>query len=227
MNILALICARGGSKGIKDKNLLKFKNSTLLGNAINQAKSSKYIDKVVVSTDSRRIIKEAKKYKAEIPFVRPARLAQDNSPEIETWKHAIKFINKEKKIDYFVSIPTTSPLRQVSDIDRCIKLAIKKKLDIVFSITKSSKNPYFNILTFKKKKLEIILKTKKKIIRRQDAPKCFDLTTVCYVFKPEYILKLKRDMFIGKTGYVEIPKKRAIDVDDPLDYEIIKSLSKS
>ena len=227
MNILALICARGGSKGIKDKNLLKFKNSTLLGNAINQAKSSKYIYKVVVSTDSRRIIKEAKKYKAEMPFVRPARLAQDNSPEIETWKHPIKFINKEKKIDYFVSIPTTSPLRQVSDIDRCIKLAIKKKLDIVFSITKSSKNPYFNILTFKKKKLEIILKTKKKIIRRKDAPKCFDLTTVCYVFKPEYILKLKRDMFIGKTGYVEIPKKRAIDVDDPLDYEIIKSLSKS
>ena len=130
MNILALICARGGSKGTKNKNLLKFKNSTLLGNAINQAKRSKYIQKVVVSSDSKKIIKEAKKYNAEVPFVRPARLASDNSAEIETWKHAIKFLNKNKKIDYFVSIPCTSPLRKISDIDNCIKLATKKKLDI-------------------------------------------------------------------------------------------------
>ena len=226
MNIVALICARGNSKGIRNKNLLKFKNTTLVGNAIKQARGSNFINRVVVSTDSKNIIKESIKYGAEIPFIRPSHLAKDNSPEIDTWKHAINFLKKEEeKIDYIVSIPTTSPLRKVSDIDKCIKTAIKKKLDIVFSVTKSSKNPYFNMVVVKKKKLQLILKSKKKILRRQDAPKCFDLTTVCYVFKPDYILKTNKNLFSGKTGYVEISKNRSIDIDDREDYEIAKFLS--
>ena len=170
MNIVALICARGGSKGIKNKNLLRFKNSTLLGNAIKQAKKSKYINKVIVSSDSKKILKEAINNKAEVPFVRPSKLGKDNSPEIETWKHAIKFLNKKKDINYIVSIPTTSPLRKVSDIDNCIKIAIKKNLDIVFTVTKSSKNPYFNMVKVKNSKIELISKSKKKIFRRQEAP---------------------------------------------------------
>jgi CMP-N-acetylneuraminic acid synthetase len=227
MNVVALICARGNSKGIKNKNLLKFKNTTLIGNAIKQAQGSNLIDKVVVSTDSKNIIKESIKHGAEVPFVRPLYLARDNSPEIETWKHAINFLKKKKeKIDYIVSVPTTSPLRKIPDINKCIKIAIKKKLDIVFSVTKSSKNPYFNMVVVKKKKLQLILKSKKKIFRRQDAPKCFDLTTVCYVFKPNYILKKNKNLFSGKTGYVEIPKNRSIDIDDREDYEIAKFLSK-
>ena len=226
MNIVALICARGNSKGIRNKNLLKFKNTTLVGNAIKQARGSNFINRVVVSTDSKNIIKESIKYGAEIPFIRPSHLAKDNSPEIDTWKHAINFLKKkEEKIDYIVSIPTTSPLRKVSDIDKCIKTAIKKKLDIVFSVTKSSKNPYFNMVVVKKKKLQLILKSKKKILRRQDAPKCFDLTTVCYFFKPDYILKTNKNLFSGKTGYVEISKNRSIDIDDRDDYEIAKFLS--
>ena len=214
MNIVALICARGNSKGIKNKNLLKFKNTTLIGNAIKQARKSNLISRVVVSTDSKKIIKESIKHDAEVPFVRPLHLGKDNSPEIDTWKHAINFFRKKgEKIDYIVSVPTTSPLRKLSDIDNCIKTAIKKKLDMVFSVTKSSKNPYFNMVTIKKKKLELILKSKKKIFRRQDAPKCFDLTTVCYVFKPDYIFKRSKDLFSGKTGYFEIIKSRSIDIE--------------
>ena len=84
MKIIALICARGNSKGIKNKNLLKFKNTTLLGNAIKQAQKSSYVDKVVISTNSQKIAKEAVKNKGEVPFMRPSSLARDNSPEIET-----------------------------------------------------------------------------------------------------------------------------------------------
>ena len=134
MKIIALICARGNSQGIRNKNLLKFKNTTLLGNAIKQARDSKYISKVIVSTDSHKIAKESIKNKAEVPFIRPAKLAKNNSPEIDTWKHAVKFLNKNKDIQLIVSIPTTSPLRKVSDIDNCIKHAIKKKSDIVFTV---------------------------------------------------------------------------------------------
>ena len=129
MNIIAFIFARGGSKGIKNKNLLKFNNTTLLGHAISQAKKSKYIKKIFVSTDSKKIAAKAIIYKAEVPFLRPKNLAKDNSPEILSWKHAIIFLKNKLNInpEYIVSIPTTSPLRNVSDIDKCIQKAIKNK----------------------------------------------------------------------------------------------------
>ena len=77
----------------------------------------------------------------------------------------------------------------------------------------------------KNSKIELISKSKKKIFRRQDAPKCFDLTTVCYVFKPDYILRTKKNLLNGKTGFFEIPKIRAIDIDDKTDYQIAKFFS--
>ena len=180
---------------------------------------------MIVSTESSKIAKEALKNKAEIPFKRPKMLARDSSPEIKSWRHAIKILNKDKDIDYIVSIPTTTPLRSISDINKCISFAIKKKLDIVFSVTRSSKNPYFNILTKKNRKFNLVCKTKKFITRRQDTPQCYDLITACYVFKPGYIMKTE-NLFSGKAGFVLIPKKRAIDIDDKIDYEIANFLSK-
>ena len=224
MKVIGIIFARGNSKGIKNKNLLKFKKTTLLGNAIKQAYASRYISRVIVSTENKKIAKEALKNKAEVPFKRPKTLASDSSPEIKSWRHATKILNKDKNIDYIASIPTTAPLRSIADINKCISFAIKKKLDIVFSATRSSKNPYFNIFTEKNRKLSLVCKNKKFIIRRQDAPKCFDLTTACYVFKPGYIMK-RKNIFSGKTGFVLIPKKRAIDIDDKLDYKIANFLS--
>ena len=113
---------------------------------------SKFINRVIVSTDSDKIAKEAIRNKAEVPFKRPKKLASNKSPEIKTWRHAINFLNKNNDIDLIVSVPTTSPLRKVSDIDNCIKRAIKNKFDIVFTVTESGKNPYFNIVEEKKKK---------------------------------------------------------------------------
>lgn len=227
LNIIPFIFARGNSKGIKNKNLLKFNNTTLLGNAILQARKIKFAKKIFVSTDSIRIKKEALKYKAQVPFIRPKNLATDASPEIYAWRHAIDFLNNKLDIfpDYIVSVPTTSPLRRISDINKCLILAIKNKLDMVFAITNSHKNPHFNMLIKKKGKLQIAIKKNKKISRRQDAPKSFDLTTVCYVFKPNYI-KSNLNLFSGKVGYVNVPKQRAIDIDDIWDYRIATSLNK-
>jgi len=234
MNIVSFIFARGGSRGIKSKNLLKFKKTTLLGNSILQSKKSRYIKRIFVSTDDSKIAREAKKNDAEVPFIRPRYLAKANSPEIYAWRHAINFLNKKLNLypDYIVSVPTTCPLRMVSDIDKCISKAIKNKLDIVFATTPSSRNPYFNMLQERKGKLNILSKTglawnfkNKKIYRRQDAPKCFDLSTACYVFKPKYIQKTL-DLFSGKVGFVLIPRTRAIDIDDSFDYKIVSFLSK-
>ena len=229
MNIFAFIFARSNSKGIKNKNLLKFKKTTLLGNSILQAKKSKYIKRIFVSTDSAKIIKEAKRCKAEVPFVRPKKLATDNSSEIYSWRHAVEHLDKKMKlkVDFIASIPTTAPLRNSKDIDRCIKKALDENLDIVFCVTPSSRNPYFNILEEKNGKLETALKKKnKQFYRRQDAPICFDLTTVCYVFKPSYINK-NNNLFSGKIGFIKVPKNRALDIDDIWDYKIAKCLSRS
>jgi CMP-N-acetylneuraminic acid synthetase len=225
MDIVAFIFARGGSKGLKNKNLLKFKNKSLLGNAISHAKKSKLIKKIFVSTDSLKIKKEALKYDALVPFLRPKELASDKSPEIDSWKHAVNFLNQKLNIypDYIVSIPTTAPLRNVFDINKCITEAIKKKLDLVITITKSQKNPYFNMLELKNNKFKLMKKSKN-FYRRQDAPKFFDITTVCYVFKTKYIKKTN-NILSGKIGYVEIPRERAIDIDNYLDYKIAKLLS--
>tara|TARA_B100001996_G_scaffold340742_1_gene294426 strand:- start:2 stop:709 length:708 start_codon:yes stop_codon:yes gene_type:complete len=234
MNVVSFIFARGGSRGIKSKNLLKFKKTTLLGNSILQSKKSRYIKRIFVSTDSNKIAKEAIKNNAEVPFIRPKYLAKANSPEIYAWRHAINFLNKKLNLypDYIVSVPTTCPLRMVSDIDKCINKAIKNKLDVVFATTPSSRNPYFNMLQERKGKLNIFSKTglawnfkNKKIYRRQDAPKCFDLSTACYVFKPKYIQKTL-DLFSGKVGFVLIPRERSIDIDDKLDYKMVNLLAK-
>jgi CMP-N-acetylneuraminic acid synthetase len=227
LNIVPFIFARGNSKGIKNKNLLRFNNTTLLGNAILQARKIKHAKNIFVSTDSIKIKKEALKYKAQVPFIRPKHLSTDTSPEICAWRHAVDFLNNKLNIfpDFIVSVPTTSPLRRISDINKCLSLAIKNKLDIVFAITNSHKNPYFNMLIEKKGKLKIAIKKNKKISRRQDAPKSFDLTTVCYVFKPEYI-KSNFNLFSGKVGYVHIPKQRAVDIDDKWDYRTAISLNK-
>ncbi len=226
-DIVCFIFARGNSQGIKNKNLLKFKKMSLLANSILQSKKSKYISKTYVSTDSKKIANEARKYNAEVPFIRPKSLARNNSPEIKAWKHAINYLEKiSKKIPkYIVSLPTTAPLRNKFDINKCILKAVKNNLDIVFSVTPSTRNPYYNILVKKNGKLQTASNQKRKLFRRQDAPKCYDLSTVCYVFKTHYIKKTS-NLFSGKTGYVVIPKKRAIDIDDLFDYKLANYLSK-
>ena len=96
---------------------------------------------------------------------------------------------------------------------------------MVFTTTKSNRNPYFNMLEKKGKKLKLVKTLNKKIIRRQDAPQCYDLTTVCYVFKPGYVMKTN-EVLSGKVGFIDIPKERAIDIDDRTDYKITLMLSK-
>jgi CMP-N-acetylneuraminic acid synthetase len=224
--IICIICARGGSKGLKNKNLLPFKKTTLLGNAIKQAKKSRYIKRIIVSTDSYKIAKEALKNGAEIPFMRPKKLATDNSPEILTWINVINYLKKKKNLpDYIVSIPTTSPLRHTSDIDLAIKKIIDEKLDFVFSATKASRNPFFNMVKIEDSKISIVCKSKNIFYRRQEAPECYDICTVAYVFKPSFINK-STNLFKGKIGFIEIPKIRAIDIDDIYDYNVAKFLVK-
>ena len=225
MKFLFLICASGGSKGIKNKNLLKIGKKTLLQHSIDIAKKTNKFSKIVVSTDSKKIARHAKLNGAEVPFMRPKKLSRDNSAEIDAWKHAIYFFKKKKiEFDALVSLPCTSPLRDLSDVVKCIKKFKNNKFDSVISVKKSNRNPYFNMVEKKKhNNYNIVIRSKKYIHNRQMAPSTFDVSTVCFISKIKYILKHK-NLFDGKVGIVEIPIIRSIDIDSQIDYKIAKNI---
>ena len=224
--IYCLICARKNSKGLKNKNILKFKNTTLAEHTIRQAKNSDYISKVFISTDSEKIIKIAKKNKIDVPFVRPKNLSGGKVPELKVWKHFCNYLKKTNDIpDYIIILPITSPLRSQIDISKAIKKIKSKKLDVVFSLTESSKNPYFNIVSESKGKIKPVINLKRKISRRQDAPVCYDITTVLYMLRYNYLMKCTNIYKTNNMSYILVPKKRSIDIDTKFDYEIVRLIS--
>ncbi len=225
MKNFAFIFVRGGSKRIKNKNLKKIKGKTLLEITINQAKKINKINKIFVSTDSKKIASFVSNLNVEI-IRRPKYLAQDDSSEWYAWQHAIKQVKKKYKFEKFICLPVTSPLRKNNDVIKCIN-KLSKKDEIVVTIQETNRNPWYNMVKINNKTyIEIVNKTSKKIINiRQKAPKVFDMTTVCYVAKPEYILSNK-SIFSGNVKAVKIPKERALDIDTYFDLKIARLLYK-
>ena len=225
MKNFAFIFARGGSKRIKNKNLQKIKGKTLLEIAINQAKKIKKINKIFLSTDSKKIASSVSNLNVEI-IMRPKFLAKDSSSEWYAWQHAIKQVKKKYKFEKFICLPVTSPLRKKIDIIKCIN-KLNKKIDIVVTIQETNTNPWYNMVKINNKNsVQLINKNSKKIIDiRQKAPKVFDMTTVCYVAKPQYILKNK-SIFSGNVKAVKVPKERALDIDTYFDLKLARLLYK-
>jgi len=225
--ILCLICARGGSKGLKNKNIKSFCGKPLIYWTIKLAKSIKQIKDVYVSTDSKKIAQISERYGAKIPFIRPKKLATSSSKEWESWRHAIKFFEK-KKVFYeaLLILPVSSPLRNKDDVTKCIKKFYKerKKLDAVVAITDSSKNPYFNMVK-KKKFTSLAINTKKQYFNRQETPKVYDLTTVAFLVKTS-LIKTKNHLFKGKIKSIFVPKERSVDIDNLLDFKFAEFLKK-
>lgn len=225
MKTIAFIFARGGSKGIKNKNIKLFLGKPLIFYTIKLAKKNRHIDDVYVSTDCSKIKKISIRYGAKV-IDRPKYLAKDNSPEILSWKHAINFL-KKKNINFniFLSLPCTSPLRSNIDVNNII-ISLRKKIDIVVGITRAKKNPYFNILKLNKKNILKKLFEKKIFFRRQDAPKVIDLTTVGYAANKNFIINCK-SIFDGKVKGVLIPEERSIDIDNLFDFKIAEMIKKN
>jgi len=217
---IGCIFARGGSKGLPNKNLIKLSNKPLIGWAIESALAAKYVDKIFVSTDCDQIASIAKDFGAEVPFKRPAELATDDSAEIESWRHFIEYIqtNFQYKIDSLVSIPATSPLRDFNDIDKCIKLFFREEADLVITVTESYRNPFFNIVFVdENNQANLVNKSEKPLYRRQDCPPTYDMCTVCFVASPTYI-KNCRFQFDGKVVAHKVSSKTSIDIDTLDDF---------
>lgn len=220
-DVIGCIFARGGSKGVPRKNIRLLAGKPLLAYAIETALASRWIGRVVVSTDDAEIAAVARQYGAEVPFIRPAELARDDSPEWLAWQHAIRMLGD---MDIFVSVPPTSPLRAVGDVDACIEKLMESDADAVITVRLAERNPYFNMVTLDEDGYaQLVIPSGPKVHRRQEAPVVYDVTTVAYAARPEFVLRAS-SLFEGRLKAVVVPAERAIDIDTELDFKFAEFL---
>ena len=213
----AFIFARGGSKGVTDKNIRPVAGKPLIAHSILCALQSRYVGRVIVSTDSGAIAAVAREYGAEV-LARPKELAEDTSPELLAWRHAVAsnaalFAGKNA---LFISLPATSPLRAPQDVDAAVERYRQGGCDIVFGIAPSHRSPYLNMVSVDEKGLIGLVIPGSKAVRRQDVPPVYDITTCVYVSGAGYV-ETCASLMQGRVGYVEIPPQRALDIDDEYD----------
>jgi CMP-N-acetylneuraminic acid synthetase len=225
MRYVALICVRKGSKGLPGKNTRSLGGIPLVGWSIILAKQVKEISRIIVSTDSEEIAQIAKEHGAEVPFIRPNELAQDDSPEWLVWRHALDYLkNQNYGIDGLIVLPATAPLREVQDVINCIIEFEKGGVDVVITVCDAHRSPYFNMVSVDESGYSSLVFTQQKnLARRQDAPCVFDMTTVAYVVRPQFVYE-HEGVFDGKVRSIYIPAERALDIDTPLDFEIAEYL---
>ena len=226
MKAVAFIFARGGSKGLPGKNIRLLGSKPLIAWSIGHALSVKRIERVIVSTDSDEIAAVARQYGAEVPFIRPAELAGDNSPEWLAWRHALNYLVETtgKMPEVMVSVPATAPLRFSIDIENCLDKYEKASADIIITVTDAHRNPFFNMVkTNLDGSVGLVNPPQAGISRRQDAPVVYDMATVCYVANPMFVMT-HNATFEGRVMAVHVPAERAIDIDTLFDFQIAESL---
>ena len=224
--ILCTICARGGSKGVKNKNIKLINDKPLIAYTIEQAMQSQLFEHVVVSTDSDEIASVSKNYGAEVFFKRSKDMASDTAGKLDVIRDA--FIRSEKhygqQFDYLIDLDATAPLRNIDDILNSFEQFLKDNNDNLITAMPSRRNPYFNLVEVDNDgKVSLSKKLANTIVRRQDAPKCYDMNASIYIWKRKTILN-EKDMFLDNTGLYIMPEERSIDIDTELDYKIVEFL---
>ena len=225
MKILCTLCMRSGSKGVKNKNLKLINNKPLMYYTINQAIKSGLFENIVVSTNSKKILKKAIYYGADGWFLRPKKLSSDYSPKVPAIKHALYESEKyyKKVFDIIVDLDVSSPLRKVVDIKKAYKYFIKKKADFLVTGCKSKKNPYFNVAEIINNKLKKAKPFKRNIYRRQDAPITYDFNASIYIWRRKSLINFK-SFYKSKTVLYEMPESRSWDIDTNFDFKVVKYL---
>lgn len=218
--ILGIIPARGGSKGIPYKNIKEVGGKPLIAWTIEEAKKSKYIDRLILSSEDSEIIKIAKEWGCEVPFIRPVELAKDDTPGVNTVLHALSIF---PDFDIVVLLQPTSPLRKHNDIDACLEHFIVCNANSCISIVEANKSPYWMYTQEKNQKLKPILEKTKTPDRRQDLPKVYSINGALYIANASWLLQHKTFLTEETIGF-EMPKERSLDIDDKFDLALLKTL---
>ncbi|MCX6050944.1 MAG: acylneuraminate cytidylyltransferase family protein [Campylobacterales bacterium] len=225
MKILCTICARGGSKGVKNKNIRVINSKPLIAYTIEQAKESKLFEHIVVSTDSDAIADISKQYGAEVFFKRDAKMASDTAGKLEVIRDA--FIRSEEyyneKFDYLIDLDATAPLRDVQDIINSFEQFLDADNDNLITAMPSRRSPYFNLIEQDKDgKIFVSKSLNETILRRQDSPKTYDMNASIYIWKRDTIRNNYSTVFLENTGLYIMPEERSIDIDSELDFKFVE-----
>lgn len=216
--IIAIIPARGGSKGVKRKNIRDVAGKPLIQWTIDAAHQSKYLDRCILSSEDNEIITIAKSLGCDVPFVRPKHLAEDNTAGIEPILHALSVLKEQ--YDYVMILQPTSPLRSVEDIDNSIELCLDHQANYCVSVTPPSKHPYWS---FYLKEHKLTPLQEKQIARRQDLPNMVTLNGAIYLAKIENIFKDENFIHPDTLAY-QMPTERSFDIDTEFDLKICQFL---
>lgn len=219
--VLAVIPARGGSKGLPGKNIKPFCGRPLIHWTIDQAKDSAYIDDIIVSTDCTSIRKVVNQLGEFTPYMRPAHLASDSASMVDV---IIDIMGRYPKYVFVVVLQPTSPLRSASDIDRAFEVLVQKNADSCVSVCKVDKSPYWMYTMNNVKQLEPILEQKKDISCRQHLPSVYALNGAIYLCRCSW-LKHSKFFVTADTVAVSMPKSRSVDIDSLDDFNYAEYLS--
>ncbi|HBL22513.1 MAG TPA: flagellar modification protein B [Deltaproteobacteria bacterium] len=229
-DFLITICARGGSKGVKNKNIRPLLGKPLIAYTIEQALSWGRAERVVVSTDSPEIAEVAKRYGAEVPFLRPAELATDHAGKLAALKHA--FLASEKLFDksygFLVDLDATAPVRTRDDLDRCLEDFLAYDPPTLFSVVPARKSPYFNMVEVSSEgRVGICKRLESGVLRRQDAPAVYEMNASIYFYRRDYLLAPGTVSPICETSRLHIMDARtSLDIDTEWDFRYIEFLLK-
>lgn len=222
MKFHAVILARGGSKGIKNKNLININGKPLIYWSIKAALQTNKISKVWVSSDNGNILKNSEKYGANI-IKRPRNLALDNSSSEDAWLHSIKEIKKNESIDYVVVLQATSPIRGKNDLKNAIHLLLKHNADSLVSTSKRDAHFTWNKI---KQKLIPNYNLSKKRMRRQSIKETYIENGSFYIFSVNKFLRHKRRLF-GKIVNYNQSKIKSFEIDNKEDVLLIETIFKN
>lgn len=222
MTVITTICARGGSTGVPGKNIRMLHGKPLIVHTIEQALACPFIDRVYVSTDDDAIADVARRAGAEVPFKRPAELATNSAPKVPVIQHLVDFvINSGVDVTKIIDMDPTSPLRNQDDIAGAFAL-LDDDTDVVITGYASDKNPYFNMVEDKGDGRVGLVKTANPpITSRQMAPAVYAMNASIYVW---HRATLSKGLWDGRTRFFEMPRERSVDIDSPLDFDIVEKL---
>ncbi len=228
MSRICTICARGGSKGVKNKNIREISGKPLISYTIEQAQLSCFFDCIAVSSDSLDILEIARNYHADILIERPEELATDTAAKIPVIRHCVRGAEqrKGKQFDIVVDLDATSPLRSIEDIKGAVELLEREKVSNVITASPAQRSPYFNLVELEQNGVVRLSKPlKKPVLRRQDSPKCYDMNASIYVWQRAALFE-SDTVFNEDTRLFVMPEERSKDIDSELDFEIVEFLMK-
>jgi CMP-N,N'-diacetyllegionaminic acid synthase len=223
---LCTICARGGSKGVKNKNVRELLGKPLIAHSIEQGKASGLFEYLAVSSDSDEILDIAARYGADLLIKRPAEMASDVAAKIPAIRHCVMEAERRigKQFDVLVDLDATSPLRRPEDIDGAVRLLEERSVANLITGAIARRSPYFNLVEIGEDEVVRVSKQLDKLlVRRQDSPKCYDMNASIYVWRRDALFT-DPAVFKEDTLLYVMPEERSIDIDSELDFKFVEFL---